>query len=300
MRKTAKITNTQYKEQIKKSDIKSVGEYQGANIKHLHQCKKCSHQWMVKPSHIKNGQGCPLCVGSGTKITNDQYKEQIKKSDIKSVGEYQGANTKHLHQCKKCSHQWMVRPSHIKNGQGCPLCAGQYVPTNEEYKEQIKNTSVISIERYQGTMSKILHQCKKCSHRWMITPANIKNGQGCPICADRLKAKQSFSNKPTYHYYIKIEQKKEQKIFVQFKTGICRKHKNHKDINDSLRRRYSNEYRDNSIYITLLNHEFHEDGYNAYLNEQIIVKGFSNLRIKKEHQILGSGYTETYYTDVLK
>ncbi len=57
--------------------------------------------------------------------------------------------------------------------------------TDEEYKELIKNTSVVSLEPYIKARTKHLHQCKLCGDKWMVAPMNITKGKGCRICSGK-------------------------------------------------------------------------------------------------------------------
>ncbi len=95
--------------------------------------------------------------------------------------------TKIDHQCKKCLFVWKTSPHHVKQGNGCPKCAGQYSPTTEEYKEQIKDKPIICIGEYKTAKIKIPHQCKTCDHIWKVSPNSIKQGSGCPKCYGNIK-----------------------------------------------------------------------------------------------------------------
>ena len=132
-----KITTQEYKEQIKDRNIVVLEEYKGNHTKIKHQCLKCDHIWSVTPNSIKRGRGCPKCAVNVVPTTK-QYKKQIKDRTIKVLEEYKGSKTKIKHQCQVCNYIWSVTPSSVKNGSGCPSCAGVMVSTTEQYKEQIK------------------------------------------------------------------------------------------------------------------------------------------------------------------
>ena len=55
--------------------------------------------------------------------------------------------------------------------------------TTEQYKEQIKDKPFLVLEEYKNAHTKIKHQCKVCDQIWGATPANTKQGRGCPSCA---------------------------------------------------------------------------------------------------------------------
>jgi hypothetical protein len=204
-----KLTLAQYKEQINNEDVICIAEvYTNAHTQILHQCKNnSSHKWPAAPTHIKRGKGCPYCAGN-IKLTLDEYKEQIKDRGVTcTAGEYLGTHKPIMHQCKNNSgHKWLISPSHVKHGCGCPYCAGSVKLTLEEYKEQIKNKNAVCVaEKYYGTDVPIMHQCRKNpNHKWLVSPNSFKQGHGCPHCAGNVK--------PT------IDQYKEQ---IKSKDVIC-------------------------------------------------------------------------------
>ena len=40
---------------------------------------------------------------------------------------------------------------------------------------------------YTNVSTKILCQCNYCNHQWYVTPNKLKQGRGCPLCAQKLK-----------------------------------------------------------------------------------------------------------------
>lgn len=61
--------------------------------------------------------------------------------------------------------------------------------THEQYVDElsVKNPSIIPIEKYVSSHSKILHKCLVDGHEWLISPANSLNGRGCPICGGTIQ-----------------------------------------------------------------------------------------------------------------
>lgn len=56
--------------------------------------------------------------------------------------------------------------------------------THEEYVAElaIKNPNIEVVDQYIDTHTKILHHCIQHDITWMIAPAHILQGQGCPSC----------------------------------------------------------------------------------------------------------------------
>ena len=121
----------------------------------------------------------------GRKLTTEEYQQYLIEDDrkIQCLEEYQGSMNKIKHQCLE-GHQWTVSPNSIKNGTGCPICAGVRPISTEEYHQQVValNKGFICLEEYQTAKIKIKHQCSN-GHQWKAKPLNIKTGTGCPTCA---------------------------------------------------------------------------------------------------------------------
>lgn len=67
-----------------------------------------------------------------------------------------------------------------------------------EYLELLKDTNFISLERYRGANTHILHECKVCSHQWSVRPNSVlRKGAKCPIC-------DKNHNAPAQLYLVKI------------------------------------------------------------------------------------------------
>jgi hypothetical protein len=113
---------------------------------------------------------------------------------IELFGEYINTQTKTTFRCKN-GHQWDARPTTIKQGNGCPGCAGQFPPSNEEIQEWLKsnNKNFTLIGDLQGTHKKSKFQCN-LGHQWEASLSNIKGGSGCPSCSSqRLLTKEEMT-----------------------------------------------------------------------------------------------------------
>jgi hypothetical protein len=196
---SVKLTLDEYKAQIShRTDlICTATEYLGNNKSIQHQCLKCvNYKWTATPGSIKRGSGCPLCsrvkTTSSHTLTLDQYKNQIKDKNVICIADaYVNTHTPILHQCKKdSSHKWLARPHDVKQDTSCPHCAGNVKLTLDEYKAQISyRTDLMCIaDEYVNDCTPILHQClKNCGHKWLASPSNVKQHEGCPHCAGNVK-----------------------------------------------------------------------------------------------------------------
>ena len=119
--------------------------------------------------------------------------------------------------------------------------------TNEAYKIELEklSTLIINMEAYINKRTKILHKHKSCGYSWRVTPDNILQGNGCPICYLEGRTKNSI----TY-------QKELEENFSDFEV-----------IED-----YINSY-------TKILHKHTKCGHNFYATPNSILRGNSKCRV---------------------
>ncbi len=279
-----KITTEKYKKQIKNKNVICLEKYINRQTPILHKCKKCKYEWKARPCNIKKGTKCPACSKimkiKKMTLTNEQYIKQIKNKSLLSLEQYKGDKVKILHKCKKCDYEWKIRPNAVKQGQACPICAGNYPLSTEEYKIQINNSGIICIDEYINDTTKILHKCKKCNYEWNVKPNQIKQGHGCPICSKNKSAYGRYKNKPTILYYIFIPE------LNVYKIGLTQ---------SSVKTRF--KYGD--FEVEILDEVLFEDGYQAYLLEQGVIEENKEHLWQPLNEKRFIGWTECFVKDIL-
>lgn len=109
-------------------NIEVLGEYVSAKTPILHKCKIDNHEWETIPDRVLRKAGCPMCanrtISQKLSKTHKQYVKEVSiyNPDIEVLGQYAGASTQILHKCKKDGHEWMIAPSNVLLGCGCPQC----------------------------------------------------------------------------------------------------------------------------------------------------------------------------------
>jgi len=158
-------------------------EYIDSRTKLTWQCKE-GHQWETVPGHIKEGTWCAACAGK-QKGTIEEMRSIAGSQGGQCLSpKYINSSTKLKWQCKQ-GHQWEATPENIKRGSWCLACAGLKKSTIEEMREiaEERGGKCLS-EEYVNGRTKLTWQCKD-NHQWEATPASIKQGHWCPLCADR-------------------------------------------------------------------------------------------------------------------
>lgn len=155
--------------------------YVNSATKLLWQCKE-GHQWKAPPSTVKAGQWCPVCGGSAKGSIDDMQKIATDRGGKCLSCTYVNNETKLLWECAR-GHRWEARPSGVKQGTWCPLCAGTA-------KHTIGDMQQIATERggnclsnaYVNANTKLLWRCKY-GHQWEALPRRVTQGKWCPVCA---------------------------------------------------------------------------------------------------------------------
>ncbi len=66
---------------------------------------------------------------------------------------------------------------------------------------KVKAPDILPLEAYTNNRTKIRCECRKCGNQWLVTPAHLLSGKGCPVCARKNSAdkrrysKEEFSEK---------------------------------------------------------------------------------------------------------
>jgi len=123
--------------------------------------------------------------------------------------QYVNSKASLLWSCNKCNYRWEQNYNNIKNGSGCPKCAGKIKLTIEDMRTAAKrNDGKFVSDTYTNSYTKHTWECKN-GHRWNATPSQILHqGQWCPKCS---------GNAPkTYEELEAIVKKKKGKLLTPF------------------------------------------------------------------------------------
>lgn len=189
--------------------------------------KICGYEWETTPdallSQRNNHAPCPKC-SKVYKISDEEYKEILKSQNpnIFPIEEYVNSDTKILHKCKICNHEWRAEPgSIIHANRGCPICRGgtdtvvrgvnDMWTTNPELASLLANPDD-GYKYTQGTSKKVLFKCNNCgaiSKSLSIHKVKTR-GFNCKCCSES----RSFPNKIMYNLlsYLNIEFEDEKKF----------------------------------------------------------------------------------------
>ena len=182
----------------KKRGFRWLGpEVPSARTKTKWECAS-GHHWEARYSSIQSGTGCPVCAHRIPKRSTD-YHELAKTRSFVWIGpEVSDTQTKTWWLCRK-DHKWKTTYNNIRQGHGCPFCAGKMNKKPNDYYLLAKMRGF----RWLGPMPPHVRintnwECPK-GHQWKARYNNIKNGTGCRICGRKERAEKSRYKPDDYH-----------------------------------------------------------------------------------------------------
>ena len=177
-------------------------------------------------------------------------------------------------------------PNDHLTGYGCYEC-GKLVTRSSNTTEFIEKANTkhnqlydYSLVDYKNNYTKINIKCNKHGV-FEQKPNDHLTGYGCSLCAGERTKYEKYKDKPTILYYIRISE-------VYWKIGLTQA---------TIEKRFNKELGSN-IKIETIFTRVYEDGWEAYLIEQKILKDTNHLMIKKKDSPIKGGWTEVRITDI--
>ena len=169
-------------------DVKVLDNYVNNHTKLQCECLIDGNKWYATPNSLLSGHGCPECWKNSIKLDEKTFFNKAKEQypNIKILTNYTKASDNYLCECKICGYKWETNGTKIIQGKtGCRECYRKSKRlTNEEFLIRLNNitNSIIPLEKYYDSYTKIKFKCKVCNNIWKANPLNILYGNGCPKC----------------------------------------------------------------------------------------------------------------------
>ena len=173
--------------------IQILSEYEGYSKPITSRCVKCGYEWTVTAENLLAGHGCAQCAGN-VRFTLDELQKRVSRNHpgITLSDEIKNQKSRIKCHCSDCGHSWETSVASLAMGHGCPVCAGNAKPTQDEFVQAVKkaNPNVEIIGKYINSKTNVLTRCKVCGNEWMALPSSLKNGSGCRKCASARLSKE--------------------------------------------------------------------------------------------------------------
>lgn len=241
------------------------------------------------PVTLLSGCGCPSCARktrgeSKSKRVGEGFLERVKnvhgdKYDL-SLAVYTGSKNKCILICKNHG-PFEITPSNLYRGQGCPYCSGRLLcPTDfQKQVDMVHGEGRYTCNTFEPMSTTVTTTCNKCGNKWEAYHQSLRRGIGCPNCESEPTGFKP--DRPGTLYNIKFTLPDGT---ICYKVGIT---------NHSVEYRLLRMEVDEDIEVEILERVYYEVGYEAYEQEQALLRDFSSFRFNGR-KFLVSGYTELF------
>jgi len=160
-------------------------EYRNTATKLKWQCS-AGHVWVATPLQIKKGHWCPFCARVAP-LTLALLQQMAGRKGGRCLSAVYGNSARPLLWECAAGHQWQTRPSSIRAGHWCPVCAHNQKLKLEVMRDLARERGGMCLSTtYQNGCTPLLWECM-FGHRWRARPANVKRslrrkGSWCPEC----------------------------------------------------------------------------------------------------------------------
>lgn len=182
-------------QQIHGDELTVLSRYRGNKNKVLMAHNTCGKKFERVPSDILKGKGCPKCAirskSDSARKTQQEFVEITQEIDPEGEyifnGEYRGYNTKIPYTHTVCGKDHEITLAHFVAGRRCPRCSKVYEPSNEEFKERVRELvgdEYTFLEEYKTAKTKIKVRHERCRFVYSVSPDNFLRGRRCPQCKE--------------------------------------------------------------------------------------------------------------------
>lgn len=152
-----------------------LSEHYWNNATKLEWCCSEGHGWSATPLQIKKGHWCPFCARVARLTLHEMQGIAARKGGQCLSIEYLSSSKPLRWKCA-LGHEWLARPSSIKAGSWCPVCAHNQRLKLDEMKEIARERGGRCLSsRYDSGRIPLLWVCNQ-GHYWKASPANVKSG----------------------------------------------------------------------------------------------------------------------------
>jgi predicted Zn-ribbon and HTH transcriptional regulator len=108
------------------------------------------------------------------------WDERAAKRNITLLEPVAKRQTRTLARCLSCGHEWYVLPDNVAQGSGCPRCD---IINPSVWPERIAQVGAHWTDTPTDATTRCRAQCDTCGNVWLVRPADVNEGHGCPPCA---------------------------------------------------------------------------------------------------------------------
>ena len=217
--------------------------FRSSSKKFLFTCNVCLHDFESQLDNIIKGQWCPYCSNPPKKLCTNEYCQTCFESSFASHEKslflsnknidarqiFKGSNIKLQFLCNNCNHIFEQSPNaitYIHKMSWCPYCSNppqklcekdcdycyrKSFASHEKAMMWSPNNKILPIHVFKCSGKLYLFYCNECNVDFKMTPANVINGEWCPLCINKTEKKLYNKIQPIYNT-----------IICQYKQNWCK------------------------------------------------------------------------------
>ncbi len=144
------------------------------------------HEWEATPFSVRQGKWCATCAhDEHSAVWLPAMHTLARERGGKCLSEtYVNSRTKLWWECHQ-GHTWEATPASIRvAGAWCPACAAdsRKGTMNDMHALAARHDGQCLSTEYAGPTGKLRWRCAE-GHEWITSPARVRNGFWCAICA---------------------------------------------------------------------------------------------------------------------
>lgn len=154
----------------------------------LVRCNSCSNEFRLKLNNYRTRykenppNGCPKCLKRPVRTDEEDAFKEMKKAGLTPLEPFSKVIAKWRYRCDKCFNESVTTLHKVRQGNGCPYCAGVKVDP-VIVSRKMEQAGLIPLEPYMSNTAKWRVHHKACGNDVVTTWHEVQSGQGgCGIC----------------------------------------------------------------------------------------------------------------------
>lgn len=169
-------------------NFEALENYESVASPWLVKCKSCSHKFRIKLNNYRTRyketppNGCPKCLKRPVRTDETAALREMQEAGLTPLEPFSKVIAKWKYRCNKCSNESVTSLHKVRQGNGCPYCAGVKVDLKIVLKT-MERAGLEPLEPYKGSNVKWRVRHKTCGNDVVTTWHEINSGSGgCGIC----------------------------------------------------------------------------------------------------------------------
>lgn len=172
---------------MRAAGLEPLEPYPGSGTRWLCRCATCDSEVRPTLDRVRQGKGCAVC-GRRSQRRKARKPDSTAAATMVAGGyeplvPYPGQKDAPWPcRCMKCGRELTPSLGNVRQGKGCPWCAGQRIDPAEAV-EVMRSRGAEPLDPYPGNNRPWRCRCMKCGREITPTYVNARKGSPCRYCA---------------------------------------------------------------------------------------------------------------------